>query len=131
MPIRFAMQQPGAIHSSIDQGVDRKTLKTIKLRFLKVNNALRKRLHYVLLGMAQGTTMLKAYFSVGIMSTATMERLRSEALTLSEPELAELAHDLIKSLDVPTDEGVEEAWDQEIVRRIAQIDSGQAKLLNR
>lgn len=65
------------------------------------------------------------------MSTDTMERLRSEALTLSETERAELAHDLIESLDAPADEGVGEAWNNEIVRRIAQIDSGQAKLLNR
>lgn len=65
------------------------------------------------------------------MSTDTMERLRSEALTLSGTERAELAHDLIESLDAPADEGVGEAWDNEIVRRIAQIDSGQAKLLNR
>lgn len=65
------------------------------------------------------------------MSTDTIERLRSEALALSEPERAKLAHDLIESLDAPADEGVEEAWDREIVRRIAQIDAGQAKLLNR
>lgn len=65
------------------------------------------------------------------MSTDTMERLRSEALTLSEIERAELAHDLIESLDAPADEGVGEAWNNEIVRRIAQIDSRQAKLLNR
>ncbi len=62
------------------------------------------------------------------MSTATLERLRSELLTLSEAERAELAHELIKSLDAPADEGVSESWDREIVRRIAQIDSGQAKL---
>jgi putative addiction module component (TIGR02574 family) len=65
------------------------------------------------------------------MSTYTMEQLRSQVLTLSEPERAELAHELIKSLDAPADEGVEEAWDREIVRRIAQIDAGQAKLLDR
>lgn len=65
------------------------------------------------------------------MSTVTMEQLRSAALTLSEPERAKLAHDLIKSLDAKAEERVEEAWDQEIVRRIAHIDSGQAKLLDR
>jgi len=58
------------------------------------------------------------------MSTYTMEQLRSQVLTLSEPERAELAHELIKSLDAPADEGVEDAWDQEIIRRIAQIDAG-------
>lgn len=65
------------------------------------------------------------------MSTTTLERLRSELLTLSEAERAELANELVKSLDGPADEGVEEAWNQEIVRRIAQIDSGQARLLDR
>lgn len=65
------------------------------------------------------------------MATVTLERLRSELLSLSEPERAELAHELITSLDAPADEGVEEAWDREVVRRIAQIDSGQAKLLDR
>ena len=65
------------------------------------------------------------------MSTEMMERLRSEALTLSMPERAELAHDLLESLDAPADEGVESAWDEEIIRRIAQVDAGQAKLLSR
>ena len=65
------------------------------------------------------------------MSTEIMERLRSEALTLSMPERAELAHDLLESLDAPADEGVESAWDEEIIRRIAQIDAGQATLLSR
>jgi putative addiction module component (TIGR02574 family) len=65
------------------------------------------------------------------MSTEMMERLRSEALTLSLPERAELVHDLLDSLDAPADEGVEDAWGEEIIRRIAQIDAGQAKLLRR
>ena len=52
-------------------------------------------------------------------------------MTLSESERAELTHELIQSLDAPVDEKVEEACEQEITRRIAQIDSGQAKLLNR
>ena len=65
------------------------------------------------------------------MSTEMMERLRSEALMLSMPERAELAHDLLESLDAPADEGVEDAWDEEIIRRIAQVDAGQAKLLSR
>lgn len=65
------------------------------------------------------------------MSTATLERLRSELLMLSEPERAELARELIKSLDTTSDDGVEEAWDREILKRIAEIDSGQAKLLDR
>lgn len=60
-----------------------------------------------------------------------IEQLRSQVLNLSETERADLAHDLIKSLDAPVDEGVEDAWDREVVRRIAQIDAGQAGLLDR
>ena len=65
------------------------------------------------------------------MSSNTLEKLRSQVLNLPELERADLAHELIKSLDAPADEGIEAAWDQEIVRRIAQIDAGQAKLLDR
>jgi putative addiction module component (TIGR02574 family) len=65
------------------------------------------------------------------MATEALERLRSEILNLSEAERAQLAHELIESLDGPRDSGVEEAWDREILRRISQIEAGQAKLLDR
>lgn len=65
------------------------------------------------------------------MTADTVKRLRSEALTLTESERAELAYDLILSLDAPADIGVEEAWDREIIRRIAKIDFGEASLLSR
>ncbi len=65
------------------------------------------------------------------MATEAIERLRSEIMMLSETERAELAHELIKSLDAPRDNGVEKAWDREILRRIAEVDTGQAKLLDR
>ena len=65
------------------------------------------------------------------MSTSTMKRLSSEVMALSEQERAKLALELIRSLDGPAEEGVEEAWDREITRRMDQIDSGQAQLLSR
>lgn len=65
------------------------------------------------------------------MAAKPMERLRAEILALSESERAELAHELIKSLDGPRDLGVNEAWDQEILQRIAEVDTGQAELLDR
>jgi len=65
------------------------------------------------------------------MSSSTFEQLLSHILELPEPERAELAQELIKSLDAPADKDVEAAWDQEIIHRIAQIDAGQAKLLDR
>jgi putative addiction module component (TIGR02574 family) len=65
------------------------------------------------------------------MATEPLQRLRSEMLALSEAERAELAHDLILSLDEPRDNGVGEAWDREISRRIGEIDAGQAELVDR
>jgi putative addiction module component (TIGR02574 family) len=65
------------------------------------------------------------------MATETLERIRSEVLELTEAERAEIAHDLIVSLDEPREIGVEEAWEREILHRISLIDSGQAKLLDR
>jgi len=65
------------------------------------------------------------------MATDALERIRTEVLELTEAERAELAHDLIASLDEPRESGVEDAWDHEILRRISLIDSGQAKLLDR
>ncbi|HEX7026795.1 MAG TPA: addiction module protein [Gammaproteobacteria bacterium] len=65
------------------------------------------------------------------MTTEVLNRLRSEILTLTEAERAELAHELILSLDSPPDNRVEEAWDEEILRRISQVDAGQARLLDR
>ncbi|MCG5531458.1 addiction module protein [Halorhodospira halochloris] len=65
------------------------------------------------------------------MTAEPLQRLRSEALALTEAERAELAHDLIQSLDAPRDNGVEDAWDREISRRIGEINAGQAALVER
>ncbi|MBA3492987.1 MAG: addiction module protein [Gammaproteobacteria bacterium] len=65
------------------------------------------------------------------MRSAALEKLRSEALNLSEAERAELAHELVASLDGTIDSDAEEAWDAEIVRRLAEIDSGTAVLVDR
>jgi putative addiction module component (TIGR02574 family) len=65
------------------------------------------------------------------MGNGTLEKLRSEVLALPEPERAQLAHELMKSLDAPADDSVADAWDTEIMRRLAQIDAGTAKLIDR
>ena len=65
------------------------------------------------------------------METETLNKLRSEVLMLSEAERAELAHALVKSLDAPADADTIEAWDVEILRRLAEIDAGTAKLIDR
>jgi len=65
------------------------------------------------------------------MSAETLNKLRSEVLMLPEAERAELAHALVKSLDAPPDANVADAWDAEIVRRLAEIESGTAILIDR
>ena len=65
------------------------------------------------------------------MGAFTLEKVRSEALSLSEPERAELAHSLVASLDGPADPGAEQAWDAEIQRRLSEIDAGTAQLIDR
>jgi len=65
------------------------------------------------------------------MAGSTLERVRSEALRLSEAERAELAHSLVESLDGPADQDAQSAWDAEIVRRLAEIDAGTAELIDR
>jgi putative addiction module component (TIGR02574 family) len=59
--------------------------------------------------------------------TKQTSSLLQKALTLSEEERAELACSLIDSLDATVEEGAEEAWDREIARRVADLDSGRAK----
>ncbi len=61
----------------------------------------------------------------------TLEKVRTEALSLSEAERAELAHNLVASLDGVPDSDAASAWDAEILRRLAQIDSGTAELIDR
>lgn len=57
--------------------------------------------------------------------TEAVEQLKSQASTLSAAERADLAYFLLSSLE-PEEDGVEEAWREEIARRVAEIRSGQA-----
>ena len=66
-----------------------------------------------------------------IMGTENLDKLRSEALSLSESERAELAHALVSSLDAPADRDAADAWGEEIMRRLAEIDDGTAQLIDR
>jgi putative addiction module component (TIGR02574 family) len=59
--------------------------------------------------------------------TEQASHLLQKALALSAKERADLASSLIDSLDPTVDEGVSNAWDQEIARRISDLDSGRAK----
>jgi putative addiction module component (TIGR02574 family) len=65
------------------------------------------------------------------MAGSTLEKVRSEALRLSEAERAELAHSLVESLDGPADKDAQAAWDVEIARRLAEVDAGTAVVIDR
>lgn len=65
------------------------------------------------------------------MSKATLTKLRSEALLLPPAERAELAHQLISSLDESPDSDAAEAWEREILRRLAEVDDGSATTVDR
>ena len=65
------------------------------------------------------------------MGTETLNQLRSRALMLSEAERAELAHALVVSLNTPVDADAVEVWDEEILQRLKEIDSSEAKYIDR
>ena len=65
------------------------------------------------------------------MGSPTLDKVRSEALNLPESERAELAHNLVASLDGPVEPDAEKVWDAEILRRLGEIDAGTAKLIDR
>lgn len=50
---------------------------------------------------------------------------------LPESDRAELAHALVVSLSVPVDADAEAEWGNEIRRRLAEIDAGTAKFIDR
>lgn len=55
--------------------------------------------------------------------------LLRDALSLPEEQRAALADTLWESLDSEVDEGAEDAWRQEILRRWREIDSGAVTLI--
>lgn len=57
----------------------------------------------------------------------TYEQIAAEAMQLSPQERADLADRLWISIDTP--EAVAAAWDAEVARRIAQIDSGEVETI--
>jgi len=59
-----------------------------------------------------------------------LEELENQALQLSPPERSKLIHRLIVSLEgEPTEspEAIAKAWDEEIARRVADMDAGRTK----
>ncbi len=63
---------------------------------------------------------------------AILKEIETQALQLSPQERGELIHRLIASLEGPvedTPEAIAKAWDEEIARRVAEIDDGTAVLI--
>lgn len=56
--------------------------------------------------------------------TAKAQRIKSELAGLTPEDRAELARFLIESLDGEEEQGVQAAWDEELKRRAAEIESG-------
>ena len=61
--------------------------------------------------------------------TPQVSKLLAQALALSVEEQEALAESLISSLGEQLDEGILAAWDEEIKKRIADLDSGRAKTI--
>ena len=64
------------------------------------------------------------------MAGKVLDDIRGDALSLPLGDRAELARDLIASLDGPPDVDAQAEWDKEICRRINKLRSGQAVLLD-
>lgn len=57
-------------------------------------------------------------------------KLLEQALSLSVEEQEALADSLISNLGGKVDEGVQQAWETEIGKRVAELDSGKAKTIS-
>jgi putative addiction module component (TIGR02574 family) len=60
--------------------------------------------------------------------TKAAKSVLAEALRLDPDDRAELAAEVLASLDGPTDADAEAAWEEEISRRIRAIDAGTIEL---
>jgi putative addiction module component (TIGR02574 family) len=57
----------------------------------------------------------------------TADQIQSEALSLPRPERARIAQALVSSLHMEPE--VEQAWDEEIRRRVRDIESGVTEMI--
>ncbi|MDZ4169061.1 MAG: addiction module protein [Coriobacteriia bacterium] len=68
-------------------------------------------------------------FAKNVRFTMTVEELKLVARQLSPAERAELATDLLLSLDALSESEIEHLWLEEASRRDAEIDAGTARLI--
>lgn len=66
------------------------------------------------------------------MTHSRYEKVRQEALALSDTERGELARELLESVgdDGTLSPNVSEAWHREIEQRIAEVESGEVELID-
>jgi putative addiction module component (TIGR02574 family) len=62
--------------------------------------------------------------------TQDAHELLQKALALPENERAELAGNLIASLDATVDLDADAAWQQEVVRRLREVQSGKVETIS-
>ena len=60
--------------------------------------------------------------------TKATESVLADALKLDPEARAQLASELLASLDGPADPDAEQAWQAEIARRVADLEAGKLKL---
>ena len=58
---------------------------------------------------------------------SAVEKLQSEAMTLSPTERADLADRLLASIEPQAD--IDAAWDEEIAHRVAQLEAGEVETI--
>ena len=61
--------------------------------------------------------------------SALLDELSKKAKELGLEERAQLAREILESVDQESDPEVESAWDTEIASRIAKYERGEAKLI--
>jgi putative addiction module component (TIGR02574 family) len=62
-----------------------------------------------------------------IISSMTMAALKKEVLKLPAEERIRLAEDVLESVDDFASDEIRAAWDEEIARRIGELESGKVK----
>ena len=64
------------------------------------------------------------------MTNPVLQQLRDTVLGLPGEDRAELAHELLASLDGPPDVAAETAWAATIEHRVAEVDAGAVELVD-
>ena len=62
--------------------------------------------------------------------SALLEQIRGDALGLSPADRRSLIHALVDSLPAQEDSGIEAAWDDEIARRIREVEEGRVQCVS-